>query len=155
MTVLTWRENTSPRPHCPRPRGRAGGSWGSTPGPQSPHPDTLCHDPDQHHPMMNLCQTGTPQKARKDSSCKIRKLTLKIFSTLICFVFFHKEILTATPQFLSLPGFTEDPPELPLLPPPCFPSCGLKETCRAAVAAAPLQERNERNLPAAASQAPH
>ena len=105
----TWRENTSPRPRCPRPRGLPGGwrgCWGSwwwwqcTPPPQSRHPDTLCHDPDQHHPMMNLCQTGTPQKARKDSSCKIRKLTLKIFPSLACFVLFHKEILNQTRQFL-------------------------------------------------------
>ena len=93
-SVLTWRENTSPRPHCPRPRGRARGTWGSTPPPQSRHPDTLCHDPDPHHPMMNLCQTGTPQKARKDSSCKIRKLSLKIFPRLVVgFVVFLKEIL--------------------------------------------------------------
>ena len=50
---------------------------------------------------------------------------------------------------LDLPGFTEDSSELSLFPPDGFPQGGLEETTGATVTAAPLQERNERNLPGA------
>ena len=49
---------------------------------------------------------------------------------------------------MDLPGFTEDSSELSLFPPDSFPYGGLEDARGAAVAAAPLQERNEGNLPA-------